>query len=69
MLVNKYPLSTDCPYGCPYFEEVNSNRDYTNQTNQVSTLDESRPINKKEIRHVRTITDEWHISNDELELR
>lgn len=69
MLVNKYPLSTHCPYGCPYFEEVNSNSDYTNQTNQVSTLDESRPINKKKIRHVRTITDEWHISNDELELR
>lgn len=64
MIVNKYPLSTNCPYGCPYFEEVNSNKDYVVQVNQVSTLDEVR---QKEIRRIRASIDTMNISSDELQ--
>ena len=64
MVVNKYPLSTDCQYGCPYFEEVNSNKDYVVHVNQVSTLDEVR---QKEIRRIRASIDTMNISSAELE--
>lgn len=66
MLVNKYPLSMNCPYGCPYFEELNSNKDYANQANKVSTLDEVRLMRQKEIRHIRASIDAWCITEDEL---
>lgn len=65
MIVNKYPLSVDCPYGCPYFEEVNSNKDYVVQVNQViPILDEVR---QKEIRRIRASIDTMNISSAELE--
>lgn len=65
MLVNKYPLSVDCPYGCPYFEEVNSNKDYVVQVNQVvPILDEVR---QKEIRRIHASIDTMNISSAELE--
>ena len=61
MLVNKYPLSMDCPY----FEEVNSNKDYVVQVNQVvPILDEVR---QKEIRRIRASIDTMNISSAELE--
>lgn len=65
ILVNKYPLSRDCPYGCPYFEELNSNKDYVVQVNQVvPILDEVR---QKEIRRIRASIDTMNISSAELE--
>ncbi len=67
MLVNKHPLSMNCPYGCAYFEELGSGKDYTQQSNQVSTLDEVRLMRQKEIRHIRASIDTWCISSDELE--
>lgn len=54
----------DCPYGCAYFEEVNSNKDYVVQVNQVvPILDEVR---QKEIRRIRASIDAWCITEDEL---
>lgn len=75
MIVNKRPLSIQCPYGCAYFEELDTGKDFTVQVNQnsndqvtqISTLDDIRLMRQKAIHHVRESIDTWHITKDELE--
>ncbi len=66
-ILNKYPLSQECPYGCTYFEELGNNKDYVNRVNYVSTLDEVRLMRQKAINHIRESINAWHITTDELE--
>lgn len=75
MIVNKRPLSIQCPYGCAYFEELDTGKDFNVQVNQnsndqviqISTLDDIRLMRQKAIHHVRESIDTWHITKDELE--
>lgn len=75
MIVNKRPLSIQCPYGCAYFEELDTGKDFTvqvkqnsnDQVIQISTLDDIRLMRQKAIHHVRESIDTWHITKDELE--
>lgn len=75
MIVNKRPLSIQCPYGCAYFEELDTDKDFTvqvtqisnDQVTQISTLDDIRLMRQKAIHNIRESIDTWHITKDELE--